>query len=130
MALLWSPLLIIVLLSFSRFLIQINLVAPVTFILSFLFRMSNIIPINAADSELKEQLLVRFYYGGVNVHPKEFIQRELDTKLIDRLSSTDELTLDSAKSAVLNYLANYVSWVDMARAYFKHTEEAVNILLL
>ena len=84
----------------------------------------DLIPINAADSALKEQLLTRFYYGGVNVHPKEFIRSELDTKLISKLSS-DELTLDSAQSAVLNYLANYICWVDMAKTYFKHTEDAV-----
>lgn len=90
--------------------------------------MSDLVPVPAAESELKEKLICHYYFGGVNINPKDFINRNLDTALIEQISSNPDLSLDTARSLVLNYIANYCSWVQMTRTHHQKTELAVSLL--
>ena len=90
----------------------------------------NLINIDPAENELKEKLICKFYFGGVSCHPKDFINRKLDLLLIDQITNDNNMTWDSARSLVLGYISNYVSWVSMTSIHYKKTEiMVINIFL-
>ena len=86
----------------------------------------NLVSIDPAENELKEKLICKFYFGGVNCNPKDFINRKLDLHLIDQITNNSNMTWDSARTLVLGYIANYVSWVSMTAVHYKKTELLVS----
>ena len=90
--------------------------------------MSEIISIDPSENELKEKLICQYYFGGSNCSPKDFINRKLDLQLIDKISTDTGMTWDSARTLVLGYIANYVSWVNMTAVHYKKTEIMVKSL--
>ena len=55
--------------------------------------------------------------------------RQLDIELIDKITMDNNMTWDTAKMLVINYLASYVSWVMMTKVHYKQTEILVRQIL-
>ena len=86
----------------------------------------NLVNIDPSENELKEKLICQFYFGSSSVNPKEFISRKLDIELIEQISSDNNMTWDTARMLVINYIANYVSWALMTKMHYKQTEFLVS----
>ena len=83
---------------------------------------SDILPIDTEVALLKEEVLVKYYYGKANVSAGDFINANL-ISILDTQLLTDEMPLSKAKILVFEYLANYVNWAGLAKL---HSIKAAN----
>ena len=83
---------------------------------------SDILPIDKEVALLKEEVLVKYYYGKANVSAGDFIDANL-ISILDTQLLANEMSLSKANDSVKEYLANYVNWAGLAKL---HSIKAAN----